>query len=140
MTFLEKSAWVMIAALVVSGALYFNGVLAVSTELGQVAPPNIGLIAFATIVIIAVAIFGHVVAALGNPADADAPEDERDRVVAWRAGNTAGYVLSASVMLGIGAFALSGDGNLLFHLMVGGLLIAQIAEYVLTILFYRRGV
>jgi hypothetical protein len=139
-TFLEKSAWVMIAALLLSGALYFNGVIAVSAELGHIAPPNIGLIAFATVVIIAVAIFGHVLAALGNPADADAPEDERDRTVAWRAGNTASYVLSASVLLGICAFALIGDGNLLFHLMVGGLIAAQVAEYALTILFYRRGV
>lgn len=140
MTFLEKSAWVMIAALVISGSMYLKAVLAMSEAIGAVAPPNIGLIAFATIVIIAIAIFGHVVAALGNPSDASAPEDERDRVVAWRAGNISGYVLSISVMGGISAYALLGSGNLLFHIIVGGLVIAQIAEYALTILFYRRGV
>lgn len=140
MTFLEKSAWVMIAALVVSGALYTKAVLAMSAAIGGIAPPNVGLIVAATIVIIVIAIIGHTVAALANTSDANAPEDERDRMVAWRAGNTSSYILSISVMLGLSIYAVTGAGNLLFHVLVGGLVLAQIAEYALTILFYRRGV
>lgn len=140
MTFLEKSAWVMIAALFVSGALYTKAVLVMTSAMGEIAPPNVGLIIGVTIVIIVIAIFGHTVAALMNTSDANAPEDERDRMVAWRAGNTSGYVLSISVMLGLSLYAITGAGNLLFHVLVGGLVFAQIAEYALTILFYRRGV
>jgi len=101
MTFLEKSAWIMTAALIVSGFLYFNAVMFSSQALGITAPPNIGLIAFATIVIVAFAIFGHVFAALGNPTDANAPEDERDKRVAQRAGNIAGWIQNISVFVGI---------------------------------------
>ncbi|MEP1143958.1 MAG: hypothetical protein ABJH52_09570 [Henriciella sp.] len=140
MTFLEKSAWVMIAALIVSGAVYANAVLAMSSAMGAIAPPNVGLIIGVTIVIIVIAIFGHTVAALMNTSDAEAPEDERDRIVAWRAGNMSNYILSLSVMLGLSLYALTGVGNLLFHVLVGGLVIAQIIEYALTIVFYRRGV
>jgi len=140
MTFLEKSAWIMTVALTVSGLLYFNAVIVSSQVLGYIAPPNIGLIAFATIVIVAFAIFGHVFAALGSPTDANAPADERDKRVAQRAGNIAGWIQNISVFVGISHFAWLGDGNLLFHTLVLGLVLSQITEYVLAIWFYRRGV
>lgn len=140
MTFLEKSAWIMTVALLVTGTLYFYVVIASSQALGFTAPPNIGLIAFVTIVLVAFAIFGHTFAALGNPTDANAPEDERDKRVAQRAGNISGLVLGFCVMGGVCHFAWLADGNLLFHTIVLGLVVSQILEYALTIVFYRKGV
>ena len=140
MSFQEKSAWVMIVALVISGGLYLQGVLAASQALGGTAPPNIGLITFVTVVIIAFAIFGHVVAALSNLADANAPEDERDKRIAQRAGSISGLVLGFAVFVGIWHYVARPDGNLLFHILVMGLVVSQIAEYILSIWFYRRGV
>ncbi len=139
MTFLEKSAWVMITALLISGGLYSAGVIAMTNTLGEIPPPNIGLIAVFTIAIVALAIVGHIIAALTNLSDADAPEDERDRLVALRAGNISGILLAASVMIGISAYAVLGSGHLLFHMMVAGLVLAQVCEYALTIWYYRRG-
>ena len=140
MTFIEKSAWFMSLALIGAGGFYAREVLASSAALDGTAPPNIGLIAFLTIGLVAFAIFGHAVAALGNPADADQPEDERDARVAQRSGNIAGYVLGAAVMSGIWSYALIADGNLLFHILVLGLVVSQISDYGLSIWFYRRGV
>ena len=140
MTFFEKSAWIMIAALVLSGWFYFQAVIAMSQAIGVTAPPNVGLIAVATVVIVSIAIFGHIIAAVIDPASADAPEDERDTRIAQRAGNLAGWVLSIVVMGGIWSFAVRGDGNMLFHILVLGMVVSQIAEYALKIWFYRRGV
>lgn len=137
---MEKSAWVMIAALVLSAWFYFTSVISMSQAIGATAPPNLGIIAVATIVIIAIAIFGHVIAAVIDPASADAPEDERDKRVAQRSGNLAGWVLSIVVMGGIWSFAVRGDGNLLFHILVMGMVLSQLAEYALKIWFYRRGI
>lgn len=140
MSFTEKSAWIMSLALAGAGLFYFWAVWTSSAELGRVAPPNIGLAVVITIPLVAFAILGHAIAALGNPADANQPEDERDRLVAWRAGNLSGLLFGAIAITGLSAYALLGDGNLLFHIIVLGLVISQLAEYALAILFYRVGV
>ena len=140
MTFTEKSSWIMIVALLLSGWFYFYTVIAMTEAIGATAPPNVGIIAVATVVIVAIAIFGHVIAAVIDPATADAPEDERDKRVAQRAGNLAGWVLSIIVMGGIWNFAWLGDGNMLFHILVLGMVLSQLTEYTLKIWFYRRGV
>lgn len=140
MGFQEKSAWIMSFALLVSGAFYAWSVLAIINLANTIPPPNGLGIAIGVIIIIAFAIFGHAVAAIGNPADANAGEDERDRLVVWRAGNLSGSLFALLTMLALCAFALIGNGNLLFHMIVGGLVLSQLAEYVLTIWYYRRGV
>lgn len=140
MSFQEKSAWVMCFALIVSGTFYAWTVLALANVVQMVPPPNAGGLAMGVIIIVAIAIFGHAVAALGNPADANAPEDERDRLVVWRAGNLSGLLLGVVCMLSLFAFAVLGDGNLMFHMIVAGMVLSQLAEYALTIWYYRRGV
>ncbi|MEM9571991.1 MAG: hypothetical protein AAF996_11030 [Pseudomonadota bacterium] len=140
MSFQEKSAWVMCFALLISGSFYAWSVLALANVLQDVPPPNVGGLAIGVIIIVAIAIFGHAVAAIGNPMDANAPEDERDRLVVWRAGNLSGALLGVICMLGLFAFAIEGSGNLLFHIIVAGMVVSQIAEYALTIWYYQRGV
>ena len=140
MTFIEKSAWIMVVALFVSSGIYLTALISQSVALGQTAPPNIGVLAISIVIIIAISIFGHAVAALGNPFEADQPEDERDRIVAWRSGNLSGYVLGIGAMLGLFNYAFANDGNLLFHTIIIALAASQIVEYSLMIVFYRRGV
>jgi len=139
MSFTEKSAWVMALSLLACGAFYGLAVMSQSAALGRPAPPNIGLAALVTLPLVSLAILGHAFAALGDPGDARTPEDERDRFISWRAGNLAGKVFGAITIFGLSAYAIQGDGNLLFHLAVLGLVISQLAEYALSILFYRRG-
>lgn len=140
MGFAEKSAWIMSVALLGAGLFYVWAVWHASAGLGQTAPPNIGLAVVITIPLVAFAIFGHAVAALGNPADANAPEDERDRLIAWRSGNLAGLLFGAVAVTGLAGYALTGDGNLLFRMIVLGLVLSQLSDYVLSIVFYRFGV
>ena len=140
MTFKEKSAWIMCVALIAAGAFYAWSVFIIWNAAGLVPPPNMLGLAVGVIIIVAIAIFGHAVAALGNPLEADAPEDERDRLVVWRAGNLGGLALGAMSMLSLFAFAVVGNGNLLFHCIIGALTIGQLIEYALTIWYYRQGV
>lgn len=140
MTFAEKSAWIMGLALMVGGAAYVRVVAASSARLGEVAPPSFGLLVMATVALVGVAVVSHTVVALANPADANQPEDERDVRVAQRAGNVAGYVLGAAVLSGMFGYTIHGNGNLLFHVLVVGLILSQVSEYGLSLWFYRRGV
>lgn len=139
MTFPEKSAWLMSFALIVSGAFYSWALFGAWQAIGAPPPPNIGFAIILTVPIVAIAIFGHAVAALGNPANANEPEDERARQIVWRAGNLSGALLGFFIVMIIGMFAMWNNGNLVFHALVGGLVISQLVEYLLTIWFYRRG-
>jgi hypothetical protein len=140
MTFQEKSAWIMCLALLVSGAFYGMLVFNAAQALGAMPPPNgIGM-GIAVIIIVAIAIFGHAVAAIGNLAVASEPEDERDRVVVWRAGNLSGLLLGVLCLLSIFAYAVVQSGHMMFHLIVAAMVISQFAEYALIIWYYRRGV
>src|SRR6056297_3217752 len=129
MSFQEKSAWVMCIALAVSGAFYVWSVAAIVQAAQVIPPPNAIGVGIGVLIIIAIAIFGHALAALGNPADANAPADERDHLVIWRAGSLSGSLLAVTTMLSMVGFAMIGNGNLLFHMMVGGLVLSQFAEY-----------
>lgn len=140
MTFSERSAWVMSLSLFVAGLFYVWTLVATTIAFSAVPPPNSLGLAITIIIVIAIAIFGHAIAALGHPFDVDQPEDERDRLVIWRSGNLGGLVLAVAAMVGLFVYAVVQDGNLLFHTVVCGLMTSQFAEYILTILYYRRGV
>ncbi|MFC6198494.1 hypothetical protein [Ponticaulis profundi] len=139
MTFHEKSAWLMGLLLTVIGGWYINTVWDISRETGVTAPPMLALVALATVALIAGAVVSHIIIAVADPEGAEGQEDERDKQVLRRAGNISGYVLGFGCFAGLWHFFWNQDGNLLFHIIVASLIASQIAEYALTILFYRRG-
>ena len=139
MSFHEKSAWIMGLLISLTGVWYVSRVWKMSQALGETAPPTLGLIGGATLMLVVGAIISHTIIASLSPEDADDTEDERDKQVLRRAGNISGYVLGFGIFAGLWHYYINSDGNLLFHIAVGSLIASQVAEYVLTILFYRRG-
>lgn len=140
MSFHEKSAWIMGVLLSLTGYWYLSRVWALSEAMGETAPPVIGLIAFATVMLVAGAVISHIIIAVSNPEEAEAEEDERDKQVLRQAGNVSGYVLGFGIFAGLWQYYFLRDGNLLFHICVGSLIASQVAEYALTVFYYRRGV
>lgn len=114
MSFREKSAWLMGLLMVTAGLYYFYLVRGASRALGETAPPAV-VIAF-VIVVVAGSVVGQVVLALSARGEANAPADERERLVEQRAGNWSGYVLATGAVCSLGHFIAYGDGNMLFHL------------------------
>jgi len=57
-----------------------------------------------------------------------------------RAGHWSGYVLALGAVAGALHYWSNQDGHLLFHIVVAGLMLSQIAEYVFQIILFRRGV
>lgn len=138
MSFREKSAWVMAALMAVAGLYYFSIVRAASQALGVTAPAAV-VIAFVMLVVIG-SIVAQVVLALASPREASAPADERERRVTQRAGHWSGLVLATCAVTALGHFLFCGDGNMLFHLVMGSLIVSQIAEYAFQIVLLRRSV
>ncbi len=138
MSFREKSAWVMAALMTITGAVYVMMVRNASQALGTTAPAAVA-IGFVMLVVIA-SIIVQLLLAVMSPKEAVAPADEREALVTQRAGHWSGFVLAAGAVSALGHFLVRGDGNMLFHLVMGSLIVSQIAEYALQILLTRRSV
>ena len=132
MSFREKSAWAMALVLVITGILY--------VWLALQMPPAPSLVALVPYVLVVVTLSIAVQATLAifSPAEANAPADERERVVIDRAGNWSGMVLAAGVVLAGGWYLSDPSEPMLFHYVFGSLVVSQIAEYVFQIALFRR--
>jgi hypothetical protein len=140
MSFREKTAWGMGLILILAGAWYFSKVVSVSTALGHTSPPDLRFfIGYVTLVVIT-SIIVNVMLAIMSGKEANAPADEREKAILDKAGHWAGYVLAVGAFGGLWHFGWLGDGNLMFHIVFGSLMLSQIAEYAFQIFLYRRGV
>lgn len=137
MSFREISAWVMAAVMIATGIYYLSAYIPASAALGGVPPPFSAFMPYAVFAVTA-SIVVQVVLAVVEPKDAERTPDERERPLLWRAGHWAGLVQGG---LCIGALQYVVHNNnlaILFHLIVGSLILSQILEYALQILFLRR--
>lgn len=137
-TFTEKSAWVMCGALWITGSLYLRPVIEAVITGSAVPVSGPSFIAFVVILVI-LSIMGHIMVAVANPNDTDHVLDERDHQIAHRAGHWSGLVLGGLVITGLLYYLVNRDGELLFHMMFGAVIVAQFIEYATLIYVYRRG-
>ena len=137
MPFHEKSAWIMTIALVLGGVCYFAAVASMSSAAGELVPPVLPTVIVYSALLTAVAIAGHVVAAIFSPKEANAPIDEREKLIVDRAGHWASYLLGVGVLASLGVYLVSYDGDLLFYGVFASLMLSQLAEYALQIFFHR---
>jgi amino acid transporter len=137
MPFQEKSGWIMSVALLLGGLFYFAQVAAMSSSLGELASPTIPIVILYTIILVIVAILGHIVIAIFAPKDANARSDERERKIFDRAGHLSGYVFAVGVVLSLGLYLIAYDGNTLFYAAFGSLMFSQLTDYAFRIYFYR---
>lgn len=137
MAFQEKSAWVMLVALLLAGAGYFALVAWLSAQMGGLAPPLAPALVVYVVALIAIAIVGHIVVAAGAPREANASLDERERFIEARASHRSGTVLGGAVILSLGLYLTTVDGNVLFYSVLASLMLSQILEYGLQIALHR---
>lgn len=145
MSFQEKSAWGTLIGMSIIGAFYFRSVWEL-WQTGQLhAASNFGLATGLTVLLVIVLVGYHILIAVSARPE---PDDERDRLVAWRAGRIGGLVLTVGVV-GIvfqiligGLFddPVAGSPVLIANALMAAVFIATIVELVVTLVYYRRGV
>lgn len=140
MAFHEKSAWIMTFILLLVGLAYFYIVAVAGSEPGQLAQPMAPRVIVYTICLVVLSVVGHTAIAIMAPRDANAPLDERERTIVDRAGHYSSYVVAIGIVLSLGLYMLSHDGDLLFYTVFASLMIGQIMEYAFQILLYRTSV
>jgi len=138
MAFREKTAWIMSIALLLGGLFYWGAVLAASQELGASMPPLIPIIVIYVGILVLIAIIGHIGAVLTSLNTANAPMDEREAQIVVRATSLSDYIMGVGILISLGLYLLNYDGNQLFHLVIGTLMLAQFAQYAVQIMLFRR--
>ena len=137
MSFEEKSVWIQLVGLVVglggylvsAGLMLSNGVNAL--------PGFVPVFVVAIILVVAINIAGHVVAAVVGRTD---EADERDRLIGYRAESRSSWILGVGAIGAIVALILSVGGVWVAHLLLVSLFGAEVAKGVLQIVHYRRGI
>ncbi len=146
LSFHEKSAWGSLVANLVIGALYFSSIWNLWRADQLSAPILVRFaIGYTVFLVIALVVYHVVIAAVSRP------EDERDRLIGWRAASIGGLVLAFSVFGLIGhlilgelfdrgvAGALSSSPLMLANALLLAVLVATVAELGSKLYFYRKG-
>ena len=135
-SFEEKSVWIQLTGLVVglggylvvAGVMLSNGVSAL--------PAFVPVFAVAIVLIVAINVAGHIVAAVASQSQ-DA--DERDRLIGCRAESRSSWILGVGVIGAIIALIASVGGVWVAHLLLISLFGSEAVKEVLQIVYYRRG-
>ena len=145
LSFQEKSAWGMLVGHGVIGALYFSSAWNL-WRADQLSAPIMIKLAFgyALVLIIAAVVYHTLVTAIDCPPG----DDERDRLIAWRAGAVGGTVLAFGVFGVIGHLVLNAlyvgvtmiSPIFIANTLLLVVLLATLAELAAKLRFYRRGV
>jgi len=140
MSFREKSAWITLITLVLL-TLFFVTHLPPSWMLTPQPGFMFHVLVAGVVAFVVIEIIAHVIVAIRAPRDAQAPRDERERLIALKATSIAAYVYailslgSVFVVIHLGANAM-GVGFCVFLSFV----VAEIVNYAARVVYYRRGV
>ena len=129
----EIAAWIMVALFGVVGAFCLVSIL----DAGFAAPPQRAAIVAAMITVTGVVVL-EVALARFFPRQSGAPPDERERLIVARAGHWAGLAFLFGVMPALGHYAVNGNGNIMFNVIVLSLFVSGVAEYGSQIILFRR--
>lgn len=144
LSFHEKSAIGTLIALWLIGIFYFRSAWELWRAEQLHPASNFGLAVGLTVLLVVVLVAYHIlIAVTAKPEE----EDERDRLVSWRAGNIGGVVLAVGVIgivlqILVGGMLggpVAGSPILIANALMAVIFVATVVELVLTLVFYRRG-
>lgn len=138
MSFREKSAWLMGVFFLIVLVYYFAQIQPISWRSGTAPPPFRPAVWLAGVSIVGSIIIQSWLAS-ANPREANAPADERERQILAQSSHYSGLVLGFGCIAALLNYLAHGSGDLLFHGIILSLLISTVAESVLQIFFFRRG-
>lgn len=138
MAFREKSAWLMlIITLLVGGGLTFEVVQGFNSTSQW--PPAVSVFTRLTMGLIVLSIIGQIALALVDRKSANRPADEREKTIQQRADAYSGILLGVLIVSSLMTYLVHQHGDLLFLMALLSLVVAQVAEYLVEIIGYRRG-
>jgi len=136
MSFQEKSAWISFVSIALVFFTYFAKVVFVSA--GRRGDSfHVFLVLLAALVVLEVVL--HVAIALQSPRAARTPKDERERLIDMKATRLAFPVLLAGAFAAMGTMHLDAGRWVMAHVMLFGVVLAELTRLGAQIVYHRRG-
>jgi hypothetical protein len=136
MSFREKSAWISVLSISGIYGLYFWSVIHAGPKAGGF---HFGGLLMTVVALVVLEVVLHIAAAIFNPKEAQAPRDERDKLIELRSMRVAyaGLATSIATACFFGAFnpPIVFNTNALLFILVT----AEILRYACQVIQYRRG-
>ena len=139
MSFREKSAWISLLAYLGIYGFYFARVGSALMRGDADGTPYFAIFAQSVVLFVVVIIIGTVIVAVTAPKDANAPADEREKLILLRANSASGQVLGVGVILTIGVILFGVKDFQVINLLFLSLVVSEIYKNVNQIVLYRRG-
>ena len=138
MTFQAKSNLATMLSLILVYGIYFAVILdwAADAPVDEISWQPLMLLTILPVTVLA--IITHAVLAALSPADARTP-DERDQAVDLRGESLGGVVLGVGVVWGLALAAFEANVFWIGQVLLGSLVVAEIAKNARTLILYRRG-
>jgi hypothetical protein len=138
MPYREKTAWLSLAAIVITFTPYF---VVVATAPPQPGLPNLrqlGLFAAVVIAQVVILVVGHIYLTLRGRQEARTPPDERDRAIGSRSITAAYYVLITGMIVVGCVMPFTSGGWKIVNAAVFMIVIAELVHYGTVVLSYRK--
>jgi hypothetical protein len=140
MPFREKSAWIATLTSLVIYGLYFRRI-AQAAAAGQADTFHYGpLLAMTVLALVVVQIVLTVAIAIAGPKEAQAPRDERERLIGLKSARVAFYVLSSLVVTVCFYAAFFPSSFYITNALLFSLVVSEIVRNASLIAYYRTGV
>ena len=138
MSFREKSAWISFVVILIVFGFYFADYAA---HLLRPAYPHhhyFGMFLLGVVLVVILEVVLHIVVAIRSPSDANAPRDERDRLVNLKAARIAFYVLLTLAFLTIGTMHMGASAVFMGNCIFFAIWVAELSRFGSQIVLYRR--
>lgn len=136
-SFEERSVWVQLVALGLGLGGYFAAAGPMLARGVMEMAPYIAVFAMSLVLLVGVMIAGHVIAAFFGGTE---EEDERDRLIGWKAEARSSWVLGAGVFIAIGALVFSVEAVWVANGLLLSLFASEMLKLLLQAVSYRWGV
>ena len=137
MSFREKSAWISFVSIALVFFTYFAKVVFVPAGRRSGDSFHVFLVLLAALVVLEVVL--HVAIALQSPRAARTPKDERERLIDMKATRLAFPVLLVGAFAAMGTMHLDAGRWVMAHVMLFGVVLAELTRFGAQIVYHRRG-
>lgn len=138
MSFREKSAWISFVVVLVVFGLYFADYAAHLLRPTYPHHHYFGMFVLGVALVVVLEVVLHILVAFHSPSDADAPLDERDRLINLKAARTAFYVLLILAFLSIATMHLGSTAVFMGNCVFFAIWVAELTRLGSQVVLYRR--
>ncbi len=137
MSFREKSAWISFVSIALVFFTYFANVVVVRAGRRSGDSFHVFLVLLVALVVLEVVL--HVAIARQSPRAARTPKDERERLIDMKATRLAFPVLLVGAFAAMGTMHLDAGRWVMAHVMLFGVVLAELTRFGAQIVYHRRG-